>query len=437
MQHKSYSLKNFRDVAQINSLPEELITEIKIAGSVFPFKANNYITEQLINWNNIPDDPIFTATFPTRKMLQGKDYAKIKALFESGAPADAIKEAVDEIRLRLNPHPAGQLEYNTPFFEGQNLAGVQHKYPQTVLLFPEQGQSCHAYCTFCFRWPQFAQMPDYKISSPVNGLFKKYLEAHPSITDVLITGGDPMIMKTKIVERYIEPLLDPELSHIKNIRIGTRALSSWPYRFTTDDDADDLLRLFSRITKSGKHLAFMANVTHPVELQTEAVKKAICRVQEAGAVIRTQAPLLNNINASPEIWAKNWEMQVSLNMVPYYMFIARDTGAWHHFSVPLVKAWQIFKQAYQSVSGICRTVRGPSMSCLPGKVMITGVDQAENEKFFVLQMLQARNPDWVLKPFYASWDEKATWYDELKPAFGQDKFFFSDELDEMLKSSAK
>jgi hypothetical protein len=115
------------------------------------------------------------------------------------------------------------------------------------------------------------------------------------------------------------------------------------------------------------------------------------------------------------------------------MFIARNTGAHHYFSVPLVEAWQIFKQAYQSVSGICRTVRGPSMSSLPGKVQIVAISEICGEKTIILQMLQGRNPDWVRRPFFASYDENATWLDELKPAFGQEKFFFSDELNSLLE----
>ncbi len=272
------------------------------------------------------------------------------------------------------------------------------------------------------------------MATPENGLVSQYIAEHPEITDVLITGGDPLIMKTQVLEGYIEPLLSKELSHVKNIRIGTRALSWWPYRFVTDQDAGALLNLFSRIRESGKHLAIMANFINPIELDTDVAKESIKRIQQAGAVIRTQAPLLKNINAWPEAWVALWTKQISLNCIPYYMFVARDTGAKHFFSVPLVEAWQIFRQAYQSVSGICRTVRGPSMSCMPGKVQILGVSQIKGEKVFALNMIQGRKADWVMKPFYAAYDEKATWFDDLKPAFGEDKFFFSDELEGMLEA---
>lgn len=434
MQYKSYSLQNFKTIPQIKNLTGQQIMDIEVVGSVLPFRVNEYVVENLIDWDNVPEDPAFISSFPHRHMLLEKDYEQMRALIEAGASDESIKRSADEIRLGLNPHPAGQIEYNTPLYKGKKLRGIQHKYSQTLLIFPEQGQSCHSFCTFCFRWPQFAHMDEYKIATPENGLIHRYISDHPEITDVLITGGDPLIMKTEILAGYIEPLLSRELPHVRNIRIGTRALSWWPYRFLTDDDADDLLNLFGKIHRSGKHLALMANFVNPVELETEAVKEAITRVQKAGAIIRTQAPLLKNINASPEVWTEMWKKQVSLNCIPYYMFVARDTGAKHFFSVPLVEAWQIYRQAYQSVSGICRTVRGPSMSCMPGKVQVLGVTRIGGEKVFALNMIQARNPDWALRPFFAAYDETATWFDDLKPAFGEDRFFFSDELDGMLES---
>ena len=177
----------------------------------------------------------------------------------------------------------------------------------------------------------------------------------------------------------------------------------------------------------------MAHFNHPAELESDDVKQAIKRVLGTDAVIRTQSPVLRHINDSPETWAEMWRRQVALGCVPYYMFVARDTGAQHYFGIPLVEAWSIFRKAYQSVTGLCRTARGPSMSCTPGKVQILGVSEVNGKKIMTFRMLQGRNPDWVARPFHAAYDEKAVWYDDLKPAFGEEKFFFQDELDAILK----
>ncbi len=66
------------------------------------------------------------------------------------------------------------------------------------------------------------------------------------------------------------------------------------------------------------------------------------------------------------------------------------------------------------------------MSAAPGKAEIQGVTEVAGERVFVLRFIQARNPDWVQRPFFAKYDAEATWLDQLRPAFGKDKFFFED-----------
>ncbi len=426
--YKSYSLRNFDQIQQLKDISKSEKRAIEIVGSVLPFKTNNYVIENLIDWGNIPNDPIYTLTFPRKEMLMPRHFEKMESVINSGVEKEIIDNAAYNIRLELNPHPAGQ-HYNVPSVNGIELTGVQHKYKQTLLFFPSQGQTCHAYCTFCFRWPQFVGMNELKFAMKETELLVEYLKQHREVTDVLFTGGDPMIMKTKLLENYIEPLLDDDLYNVQTIRIGTKALGYWPYRFTRDEDADDLIRLFDKIVKKGKNLAIMAHFNHPVELSTEEVKKAILRIRSTGAQIRTQSPVMKHINDKPGLWAEMWRKQVNLNCIPYYMFVARDTGAQQFFGVTLVEAWNIFRNAYQNVSGVCRTVRGPSMSTTPGKIQVLGVSEVNNEKVFVMRFLQGRDPDWVARPFFAKYDEKAIWLDELKPAFGESKFFFEEELE--------
>lgn len=426
-------LHNFKSVRQVQNLPEDLIEAIEVVGSVLPFKTNNYVVENLINWDKVPNDPIFKLTFPQREMLLPHNYEKIESLIKNKSSKNEIKAVANEIRLELNPHPAGQLEYNVPMVEGEKLFGMQHKYRETVLFFPSQGQTCHAYCTFCFRWPQFVGMDDLKFASKQTEHLVDYVKEHKEVTDVLFTGGDPLIMKTKHLEYYLRPLIDANIEHLRNIRIGTKALGYWPYRFITDDDADDLLKLFEDVKSAGKHLAFMAHFNHSVELEGKIVAEAISRILKTGAMIRTQSPVLKHINDNPKVWVDMWKKQVALGCIPYYMFVARNTGAQHYFSIPLVEAWQLFRNAYQSVSGICRTVRGPSMSALPGKVQVLGISEIAGEKIITLRMIQGRNPDWAAKPFFAEYDDQALWYTDLRPAFREEKFFFQDELENILK----
>lgn len=431
LKYRSFTQTNYRQIPQISRLTEEQIEDIDVVSHVLPFKSNNYVVDELINWDNVPDDPIFTLTFPRREMLIPAHFNKMKRAMDSGASKDELKQVANEIRRELNPHPDGQLDHNVPEIDGHKLTGMQHKYRETVLFFPSQGQTCHAYCSFCFRWPQFVGMDEWKFAMKETELLVRYLQEHTHVTDLLFTGGDPMIMKNKIFTTYIDALLEADIPNLQTIRIGTKSLSYWPYKFTTDDDAEDMLRTFEKIVNRGKNLAIMAHFNHPVELSTDVVQEAIKRIRATGAQIRTQSPLMRNINADADVWAELWRKQVNLNCIPYYMFVARDTGAQHYFKVPLVEAWEIFQHAYQQVSGVCRTVRGPSMSATPGKVQVLGITEVKGKKIMTLRFLQGRNPDWVAKPFFAEYDDKAIWLDELKPAFGEEKFFFENELNEI------
>lgn len=429
-----YTESHLEDIPQIKQLPIAQRRAMRAIAKVLPFRVNRYVIEELIDWSNIPDDPIFQLTFPQHEMLAPNDFEHITALMDKGADAAQIHAIASEIRQQLNPHPAGQRMLNIPRFEEKRLEGIQHKYRETVLFFPSQGQTCHSYCTFCFRWAQFIGDKELRISAHEANYLYRYLKQHQEITDLLLTGGDPMVMKTRHLANYLEPLLAPEFEHIQTLRIGTKSLSFWPHRFVLDGDADDLLRLLAKLVRSGKHVAIMAHYNHWREMDTPIAREAIRRLRDTGVIIRSQSPLIAHINDNAATWARLWKTQVHLGIVPYYMFVERDTGARRYFEVPLARAWKIYQEAIQQVSGIARTVRGPSMSATPGKVEIQGIAEIYNEKVFVLRFIQGRNPDWVQRPFFARYDEQATWLDDLQPALGAQSFFFQAEYEALLDS---
>ncbi len=403
---------------------------VQAVATVLPFRTNAYVVEQLIDWDAAPDDPIYRLVFPQADMLPQADVRRISGLLANGAPDGEVRAVAHEVRMRLNPHPAGQLALNIPDLPDGPVPGIQHKYPETVLVFPKQGQTCHAYCTYCFRWAQFVDEPDLKMATADIDRVVAYLGAHPEVTSVLFTGGDPMIMGAPVLRRYIEPLLGAGLGHIESIRIGTKSLAYWPQRFVSDPDADDTLRLFEEVAEGGRTMAFMAHFSHPRELEPELVGEAVRRIRATGAVIRTQAPLIRSINDDPATWAQMWRSQVRTGMVPYYMFVERDTGPQDYFAVPLVRACEVFQDAYRTVSGLCRTVRGPSMSATPGKVCVDGVVEVAGEKVFALHLIQARDPDLVGRPFFARFDPGAVWLSDLEPAFAA-RFPFEPDPDDL------
>ncbi|RCX32797.1 L-lysine 2,3-aminomutase [Thioalbus denitrificans] len=433
--YRVFTERHWDQIPQLRALPEEQREAMRAVAKVLPFRVNQFVLDELIDWDNVPDDPLFRLVFPQPEMLLPHQMEAMLKLLRAGADNAALVAQARMLREELNPHPAGQQALNVPRVGEQMLEGMQHKYNETVLFFPSQGQTCHAYCSFCFRWAQFVGDKELRFAANEAGHLHEYLAGNPRVSDLLLTGGDPMVMKTRNLAQYLEPLLAPGFEHVQNIRIGTKALTFWPQRFVSDADADDLLRLLERMVDAGKHVAVMAHYNHWRELEPAVSREAIRRIRDTGAVIRAQGPLLSHINDDAGVWARMWRTQVHLGIVPYYLFVERDTGARHYFEVPLARTWEIYRDAMQQVSGLARTARGPSMSAGPGKVEVQGVTEVAGEKVFVLRFIQARNADWVQRPFFAHYDEKAAWLDQLRPAFGEEKFFFQDEYQAMCRAA--
>lgn len=430
MKFRAY--RDLRDPALLahrgfSGLPQDLRDDMFVVSQVFPFQVNSHVVENLINWDD-QADAVRRFTFPSKEMLTAAEFEDVRsALLRDDY--DALHQSVTRIRLSLNPHPGGQLTRNVPrSATEQEIPGLQHKYQRTVLFFPRAGQTCHAYCSFCFRWPQFVGMPELRIESPEVGPLIGYLREHTEVRDVLFTGGDPLVMRSNVLRQQVDAILAARLEHIQTIRFGTKALSYWPYRFTTDDDADGLLDVFRAVIATGRHVAVMAHFNHPSELRSPETREAIRRVRATGAEIRTQTPMLRGVNDSAAVLADLWSEQVRQGCIPYYLFAARDTGAQRFFGVPLEESHQIYSEALRLSGGLVGTVRGPVMSADPGKVLVLGPTQVRGEEVLALQFLQARNPLWTGQIFYASRSKSALWIDELTPAFGAQDFFFSNQF---------
>lgn len=420
----TYNLNNLDSIQQVRSLPAELRQAIPVVGRVLPFRTNNYLVEELIDWDNVETDPIYHLNFPCREMLLPEHYERIRSLLASGSSRSSLREAVQEIRCELNPHSVQTMDGTLPSINGKKQHGIIHSYPETVLFFPAEGQMCHAHCTSCFRWLQFVGDEEEIFASTDVQALVSYVSQHEEVRDILITGGDPLFMRWEILSDYVDRILEADIPHLKAIRFGTKAITYWPYRFLTDRDADSLLALFEKIVAKGKHVAVVANINHPRELSTDVARRAVARIRATGAEIRAQSPLLRHINDAPEIWSDLWQEEVRLGIIPYYQFIVRDTGARHYFGVPLAEALEIFRAAYRQVSGLCRTVRGPIMSTPQGKVQVLDVQELQGEKAFLLRHIQASDTEMILRTFFAVYDEKAEWFNDLKPFRPVDAKFF-------------
>ena len=406
-----YGRRNLEALAARVGLASDLRREAEVVSLVLPFRVSAHVVEELIDWSDPAGDPIYALTFPRRGMLHPDDYAAIEAAMDRGADGPELEAIASRIHATLNPDPSGQHALNVPLVDGRPLPGVQHKYPDTLLYFPAEGQTCHSYCSYCFRWPQFVPGLDRFTTRDASGV-ADYLRAHPEITDVLVTGGDPLVMRTSVLRRHLEPFLAPDLEHL-TVRIGTKALSYHPDRFVGDRDADELLELFERLAARGG-LSVMAHYSHPRELEPTRSGEALARVLATGASVRCQAPLIRGVNDDAEVWAELWRREVRAGAIPYYMFVERDTGARAFFEVPLARALAIHTGARAATSGLAHTARGPVMSARPGKVLVTGVTEIAGEQAFALQLIRSRDPLSANSVEFARFDPAATWLDQLE-----------------------
>jgi KamA family protein len=417
--YRSYSRRDIPALTERFGIDKDLAAGIDLAAAVFPFKTNEFVLTEMIDWKQLPDDPMFRLSFPHPDMLSPETLQTLRHLDRQGASREQWRQTIRSIHRAMNPHPGDQITRNAPFATETNPGGIQHKYAETVLFFPPEGQTCHAYCSFCFRWPQFVGDRSMRFSDSDTERLIGYLAAHPDVRDVILTGGDPLFMSSARIEHYLQALSDPRVGHVDTIRLGTKALTYWPQRFL-GTDGDSLLKTLTRAARD-RNIVVMAHLAHPAELRPDAVRQAIRRLISAGIRIYCQGPILRPVNASSASWHELWTAEVKLGCIPYYMFIARDTGARHYFQLPIETALTVFQEAYMRLPGLARTVRGPVMSASEGKVVVDGY--AFEESALSLRYLQARDPRMVGQCFYAHRDGSASWLDELAPVNGYERFF--------------
>ncbi|MFC4932365.1 lysine 2,3-aminomutase [Massilia sp. GCM10023247] len=397
---------------------------VQVMSHVLPFRTNQFVLDRLIDWHKVPDDPIFRLTFPQRAMLPAEDYAQLRELVLFKKDEAAIAAMARRIRMRTHPHRPGPATHGLAGLDDAAQRGLRHKYAESLQFFPSSAQTCYARCTCCPRRSRVSTKDAMTLDTRAVAGLVSYLRTHLAVSDVLITGGDPLSMSTDALAACIEPLLAPELAHIRSIRIDTRSLAWWPHRFVSGHDSGDLLRLFERVAASGKRLAVLGHYSHPVELRNEVAQQAVRHIVASGASLRMQGPLLRGVNDDPASWAELWAAGAKLGAVPHHLLVGRDSGPQDYFSVPLARAHEVFQAACRTLPGLEDIVTGPSMSTSAGKVAIDGIVTIQGERVFALQFLAAHNRDWVGRPFYARFDPGATRFDQLLPAFGHSKFFF-------------
>ena len=437
---KFSGLKGFHrvvDTLQENGIEIGHMDSRDLFVEVYSFLATRH-TLNSINWDDFRDDAVFQLCFAQPGMINDETVQQYK-------DATSIEERADIASVYMeqtNPHDGNQ-QLNKAWFvndegEMEFLDGSQHKYPQTMLVFDKSTQSCFSFCTYCFRHAQVRGDKDMFIQKDVEQLHR-YLKKHKEVTDLLITGGDGGYMPVNRLAEYVMPLIeDPELLHVKNVRLATRSLTYQP-EMILSSKYDKMLELFDTLRDNGVQLAWMAHFSTPRELLNPSTIAAIRRLQNHGVNIRSQSPIMNHISlftdqsgkVDVERSARNWiDLATLLGMMSigfHSMYAARPTGEHHYYTAPLADIQRIFNLIYRELSSINRPSRHLSMTISAGKLAILGYSYINGEKCFALQFTEARNMEWMDQVFMAKWDEAENKINLLSPLFDE-HHFFEDEL---------
>lgn len=352
--------KYVMDLDKIKEIPDTERAKLKKITEKFVFRVNEYYLS-LIDWQD-PNDPIRKLVIPNEGELE--EYGRW--------------DASDE-----------DTNYSVP--------GCQHKYRTTALLIVSE--VCGAYCRYCFRKRLFRNDVKEAMSDVDPGL--QYISEHPEINNVLLTGGDSLILATKKLRMIIERLR--EIDHVKIIRLGSKIPVFNPMRIYEDDDLLDLIREFST---PEKRIYVMAHINHPREITAEA-KKGFQALHDAGAIVVNQTPVLKGINDDPVVLGELLDKLSWAGVTPYYFFINRPVAGNRDFVLSLHEAYDIVEKAKARTSGLGKRVR-LSMSHTSGKVEILAIEDGKA----YLKYHQSREEEYG-KFMVLDCPKDAAWFDDL------------------------
>jgi KamA family protein len=270
---------------------------------------------------------------------------------------------------------------------------------------------CGAYCRYCFRKRLFMDDNDEASIDVSGGL--AHIRSDPKVTNVLLTGGDPLIMSTRRILEVIGALR--EIPHVQIIRIGTKMPAFNPWRILDDPE---LVEGLSGYSTPEKRVYVMAHFDHPRELTEPAVKGMDVLIR-AGVICVNQNPLLRGINDDPDVLAELYRRLSFIGVPPYYLFQGRPTAGNEPYEVPIVEGYHIFEAAKKQISGLAKRARF-AMSHETGKIEIVGVD----DHHIYLRYHRAKKPADEGRFMIYHRNDSAYWLDQLEPVegFGAPRF---------------
>lgn len=299
--HAIKTIEDFEEILGISFSAEEK-DELKETLEKFPMSITPYYAS-LIDLSNYKDDPVFKQAFCSVEELNVEPY-------EMGDP--------------LSEDSDSPVEH------------ITHRYPDRVLF--HVSNMCAMYCRHCTRKRKVGDTDHIPHrESLLKGL--EYIRSHKEVRDVLLSGGDPLMLSDSAIEWLLDEV--SSIEHVEVVRIGTRMPVVLPYRIT-----DELTEILSRYDK----LWINTHFNHPREL-TDSSRQAVRKLVKAGIPLGNQTVLLAGVNDCPYIMKRLMQKLVKNRIRPYYIYQCDLSEGLSHFRTPVSKGIEIIESLRGHTSG--------------------------------------------------------------------------------------
>ena len=320
------------------------------------------------------------------------------SLIDWNDPADPIRKmavpSVEELSLEGSYDTSGETE-NTM------MHGLQHKYSETALILATN--QCATYCRHCFR-KRLVGLPNEEVLRRFEDA-AAYIAEHQEINNVLISGGDPLVLDSSIIKKFLEVL--DRIKHVRFVRIGSRVPVTFPSRLSDPK----LLAVLKKYSKSDKRLHIVTHFNHPHEVTPQSIG-AVDNLLEAGVLVSNQTVLLRGVNDNSDTLATLMDRLVGIGVMPYYVFQCRPVKrVKHHFQVPLCEGVRIVEKAKASCNGLSKRFKY-IMSHITGKLEILGIMHGE----IYFKYHEAKDRENLGVMFKCQVNQDAGWLDDLTNA---------------------
>lgn len=266
----------------------------------------------------------------------------LSALIDPNDPDDPIARQFIPDPAELMEHPEERFDPIGDFAYSP-VEGIVHRHPDRVLL--KLVSVCAAYCRFCFRREMVGPGMPAVLSGAAMDAALQYIRERPEIWEVVLTGGDPLMVSERRLRELISTIA--AIEHVRVIRLHTRVPVAAPERITH--------ALVSALKSETAATFVVLHANHPREL-TEVVGAACARMIDAGIPMLSQSVLLRGVNDDVGVLAALMRAFVALRIKPYYLHHPDLAPGTAHFRLPVAKGQELMRALRRQASGICQPV---------------------------------------------------------------------------------